>query len=301
MPFLESLEDTSGCAIINGDADRLRSLSSNKFRFPRLQRINIYTELNIMPYLIFLRHIEPAHGRVLAFYSYPCDSEYDPNEEAITAASDVLRTFSKHAELACSTQLKLDLMRYSFLFQASLPGETTFRFFQYCYGDSPAHTTCELFGALNFTDFPQAQKLTLSLQETEGLHYSDLKIARFLKSVATIEFLETSPDTLRFLLLLPDSIIEEAFPDLQHISIQQPEVGEVFLLHPFLVFRRAIRRPISILSISILSGKFDLTFLEEFTGLKVIMFYYCEEEEEDYKIGEYICGSGSPQELILNQ
>jgi hypothetical protein len=301
MPLLESLNDTSGCAIINGDADRLRSLSSNRIRLPRLQSINICTGLNIIPYLIFLRHIEPADGRILAFYNYPGEPECDPDKEAITAASDVLRTFSKHAGLACSTELDLHLMRYQFAFQARLPGDTIFRFFQYCYGDLPAHTASELFSALNFADFPQARKLTLWLQETEGVHYSDPKIARFLKSVATIEFLETSPDTLRFLLLLPDSIIEEAFPDLQHISIRCPEVGEVSLLHPFLAFRRAIRRPISILSISILSGKFDLTFLEEFTGLKVIMFHFCEEDEEEYKIGEYICGSGSPQELILDK
>jgi hypothetical protein len=145
------------------------------------------------------------------------------------------------------------------------------------------------------------RKLALQLQETEGVHYSDPKIASFLKSVATIEFLETSPDTLRFLLLLPDSIIEEAFPYLQHISIRYLEAGTASPLHPFVVFRRTIGRPVSILSILILSGKFDLTFLEEFTGPKVIMFYHCEEEEEDYSIGEYICGSGSPQELILEK
>jgi len=301
MPFLESLRDTSGCAIINGEGDRLRSLSSNKIRLPRLQSISICTGLNIMPYLIFLQHIEPSHGRVLAFYSYPGEPAYDPDEEVITAASDVLRTFSKHAGLARSTELDLHLMRDRFEFQARLPGDTTFRFFQYCYGDLPAHTACELFGALNFEDFPQARKLALSLQEIEGVHYSDSKIARFLKSVATIAFLETSPDSLRFLLLLPDSTIEEAFPDLQHISIRYLEVGAVSPLHPFLVFRRAMGRPISILSISILSGKFDLTFLEEFTGLKVIMFSYCEEEEEEHEIGEYICGSGSPQELILDK
>lgn len=96
-----------------------------------------------MPYLIFLQHIEPAHGRVLVFYSYPREPEYDPDKKAITAASDVLRTFSKHAGLACSTQLDLHLMRYQFAFQARLPGDTIFRFFQYCYGDLPAYTACD--------------------------------------------------------------------------------------------------------------------------------------------------------------
>ncbi|KDR77725.1 hypothetical protein GALMADRAFT_245841 [Galerina marginata CBS 339.88] len=297
MPFLESLEDKSGFAIINGDADSLRSLSSKKFQFPRLQRINISTTLNIMPHLTFLRHLEPVYGTILTFNSRPRELESDPDDEAISVAADVLHTFSKNAELMRSTEVELNLMRYNFTFQALLPRKTTFRFFQHCYHDLPVHAVFELFGALNFTDFPLARKLTLGLQGVEDVHYSDPKVARFLKSVAAIEFLETTPVTLQFLLRLPNSIMEHVFPELQHISIRY--AGTVSHLHQFLAYRRAIPRPISILSISIDSERLDLTSLEEFTGLKVIMFYHGYEDEESYKIGEYICGSGNPGELIL--
>ncbi|KAF8972315.1 hypothetical protein BDZ97DRAFT_1784151 [Flammula alnicola] len=134
----------------------------------------------------------------------------------------------------------------------------------------------------------------------------DSNVQHFLLSLPSIETLETTLDSLKQLLPLPDNIsaasdgygdyiCRPVFPFLRIVKIYElgiktlpSDASTIFL--SFLTWRTHAGVPIQTLDLTTLKLFAKMEFLEEVEGLKVIW-----KKGED--IEEYVCGSGNAQRL----
>ncbi|KDR84535.1 hypothetical protein GALMADRAFT_133808 [Galerina marginata CBS 339.88] len=299
LPLLESFEDQDSCMIAHPHSNQLRSASP--VVLPHLKEIIIYTTLDIEPSMGLLAKIRPLHGCLLSFYNNPGRSECDPSTRAITAASEVLSSYSGHAELAEAGEVTLSLLEREFVFAVSLPGtDMAFDFAINCCDHLPDFAVKNLFTALKFPDFHHIRVLKLRLRTRQGILHSNPKITEFCASVSSVETLDTTTKTLQFLLRLPGEALKSAFPVLRKVVLHYPELHHVPTIQTFLAFRTASGTPVSTLSIYVIREA-DLTSLDEFTGLIVAILKYDTVKKEHFKVKEYICGSGRPTQFLITE
>ncbi|KDR82454.1 hypothetical protein GALMADRAFT_237781 [Galerina marginata CBS 339.88] len=295
MPLLETLEDCGVQAIIHGDPSQMR-----KVALPRLHHIIFNVKLNVTPYIAFLAQIEPLHGRVLWLY---CNSfsytDYDLGVQDINTISQVLSTYSRHAELSTSTTITLSIRRGVFQFFAQLPNGQSFNFILIYSTNLTERVGIELWNALRFPSVPHADCMGLYLHQSVPILPLSSKFTEIIAGAGSVTRLEATPQTLRLLLLLPGDLLKIAFPLVKTVVVKEwtrfTPGNDVEPLHDFLAFRSASGISISCLYVDITHGYLDLTSFEKFTGLKVVVSRY--EEESD----EYICGNGRPDALLFEE
>ncbi|KDR72293.1 hypothetical protein GALMADRAFT_143145 [Galerina marginata CBS 339.88] len=286
MPLLDTLDDgESYQVIVPGGAKR-----TDKVALPQLKHIILSSDSNISPYLAFLSQIEPLDRRFLSFSHVGQHPSYpQPDTQDMAAASAILADYSRQAPLSVSTKVALFFLRERFRFCATLPSGRSFTFNLRHYSDP----ITELWSALDLPDFPNVHTANLILQTEFGVHPSDPKFGKFITSLLSkINTLHTTPESIGFLLRVPEDLLKAAFPVLREIVFSNwGRADDVSEPHRFLVIRKAMGRPIPTISVRKPGmGRLWMRSLEEITGLKVVVF------AEGHR-KEYICGSGSPEAL----
>ncbi|KAF8889448.1 hypothetical protein CPB84DRAFT_1785602 [Gymnopilus junonius] len=291
MHCLEVLRDNCDAITMAGDGVILPQVTCAS-----LKVVDIGTYRNIVPYMELITHLAPASNCAVSFVVV-ADDGFMFDTHALSAASQILQMYSTYCDISGATSVSLSLHERSFEFQALLPSKISCVYYLALASvlDVPVNYTQVLLGTLTALTFHGVEKISLFIEETSGISSFDPEMIEFLSSFSFAREFETSTETIQFLLTLPQEVLDIAFPsvDIIHFIACSTEI-DVVCIQAFLASRIATGR--QVLELHVRVAEFgiglDMRCLEEFFGLKVVLLF-------DGFRREYICGSGSIEELII--